>query len=617
MKGESSPLLHHNPISIPVNDDDSPPDQNLVLFSRFAEELTKVNDFFMRKEHELQGYYARLTDAVTAVTSQSNASATKLKELKTAFTEFYRGLCMLENYVELNSEGFRKILKKHFKMTGLPSDEQMELFHSQQFFKSTSWKEMMSSTESLYAKVFQLNKTEKARNELFPSRLEDTTGANMFKLGISVGACIAFLCVIFFLFSHGTVDPNVNWSRFIAVIPVYRAVLIPIIAVWLWGCNVFVWTKKRINYIFIFGLDPRSSLDYRRIFKTAATLSAVWLLSFFLFVATVMGNMSVFNIRPEIYPLVLIVFNITLVLAPFRALHRRSRFLLFKTIYNVIISPFGDIHFLTLYVGDILCSLVKTIFDIEYTICYFATGDWLRDDSKKCNYVNSVALPVISALPYFWRMLQCLKRYRYNHHPSNLGNAGKYLVACTVVVVGGINGYQSYPGTWTPMRYVWLSAFVFATCYNYLWDIFMDWGLGKRSYHLLRRQLLYRPHTWVYYYLMFSNLIFRFGWTAYITPAQIQIGIEPEFFSTILAVVEIFRRFTWSIFRVEYEQVNNIGENRALTFASLNGVNESQTKSQDSDKPVTPVNALWTGKGPFDLIVDFLQRSRPHATVPE
>eukprot|EP00026_Physarum_polycephalum_P002870 Phypoly_transcript_02879.p1 GENE.Phypoly_transcript_02879~~Phypoly_transcript_02879.p1 ORF type:complete len:723 (+),score=94.76 Phypoly_transcript_02879:395-2563(+) len=577
--------------------------KNMVLFKKFSDEMKKVNEFFVIKEAELQGYYGRLTDAVSAVMAAS-MNPTKLKELKTAFVEFYRGLSMLQNYVELNREGFRKILKKHQKLTGYRQhkDQYEEVLHQQQFWKSSTWLEMMNSTEALYAKIFNLPRVDRARNELLPIRLQDTSSENNFKLGLGVGACLAFICVIFFLFSHGKVNPEVKWSRFIAVIPVYRAVLIPILAVWLWGCNVYIWTRKRINYTFIFGLDPRSSLDYRRIFKAAAALSAVWLARFFLFVATIMGNLSIFEMRPEIYPLVLIVFNLALILAPFRAMHRRSRFLLFKTIGNVIISPFGDIHFLCLYVGDVLTSLVKTLFDIEYTICYYATGDWLRDDGQKCNDVNRVALPVISALPYFWRLLQCLKRYKYNRHPSNLGNAGKYGVACLVVIVGGINGYQTYPGTWTPMRFVWVAAFIFATLYNYLWDIFMDWDLGKRKYKFLRKQLLYRPHVWVYYYVIFSNLIFRFAWTAYITPTQIYIGINPEFFATILACVEILRRFTWSVFRVEREQVANIGDNRAVTFASLG----ENVHNPQNLPPITSINGVWTGKGPFDVIVDKL-----------
>jgi len=265
---------------------------------------------------------------------------------------------------------------------------------------------------------------------------------------------------------------------------------------------------------------------------------------------------------------------------------------------------------MALYIGDVLCSLVKTLFDIEYTICYYATGDWLEDQGAKCDYANRVALPVLSALPYFWRHLQCLKRYRATGLKVNLGNAGKYGVACTVIVFGGINGYQSYPEQWTPLRVVWLVAFVFATLYNYLWDVFMDWGLGRKQHDGLRKTLLYRPHVWVYYYVIISNLLYRFAWTAYITPTGIYVGINPEFFATILSIVEIFRRFTWSVFRVEYEQVINTGANRALTFAAL-----PLESGKSADKlPVAAITGVWTGKGPFDVIVEFLKNKREVAS---
>ena len=107
-----------------------------------------------------------------------------------------------------------------------------------------------------------------------------------------------------------------------------------------------------------------------------------------------------------------------------------------------------------------------------------------------------------------------------------------------MVIIGGLNGYQStstfllffslslspspslspslplplslslspfpniitaYPGTWTPMRFIWLGAFVFATCYNYFWDILMDWDLGKPKY-----SITFSPHFLSSLYLSFS-----------------------------------------------------------------------------------------------------------------
>lgn len=39
------------------------------------------------------------------------------QQLKLAFSEFYLNLVLLQNYQQLNATGFRKILKKHDKLT--------------------------------------------------------------------------------------------------------------------------------------------------------------------------------------------------------------------------------------------------------------------------------------------------------------------------------------------------------------------------------------------------------------------------------------------------------------------------------------------------------------------
>lgn len=45
------------------------------------------------------------------------AHTRKLHDLKLAFSEFYLSLILLQNYQMLNFTGFRKILKKHDKVT--------------------------------------------------------------------------------------------------------------------------------------------------------------------------------------------------------------------------------------------------------------------------------------------------------------------------------------------------------------------------------------------------------------------------------------------------------------------------------------------------------------------
>lgn len=48
-----------------------------------------------------------------------NVSTKKVQELKLAFSEFYLSLILLQNYQTLNYTGFRKILKKHDKVSNV------------------------------------------------------------------------------------------------------------------------------------------------------------------------------------------------------------------------------------------------------------------------------------------------------------------------------------------------------------------------------------------------------------------------------------------------------------------------------------------------------------------
>ena len=56
-----------------------------------------------------------------------------------------------------------------------------------------------------------------------------------------------------------------------------------ILAGWCWGVNVYVWTRYRINYLYLFDLDPRFTLRANEVFRIALDASIVFLANFLLF----------------------------------------------------------------------------------------------------------------------------------------------------------------------------------------------------------------------------------------------------------------------------------------------------------------------------------------------
>ena len=102
------------------------------------------------------------------------------------------------------------------------------------------------------------------------------------------------------------------------------------------------------------------------------------------------------------------------------------------------------------------------------------------------------------------------------------------------------------------------------TVYSYIWDIYMDWGLCRckeEGKYALRPVINYNRDF--YYYAMVSDLILRCTWTitAFIDvhgyPWLTSIG-----YGTLIGVLELFRRWQWSLIRIENEQVNNLEKYR-------------------------------------------------------
>jgi hypothetical protein len=68
---------------------------------------------------------------------------------------------------------------------------------------------------------------------------------------------------------------------------------------------------------------------------------------------------------------------------------------------------------------------------------------------------------------------------------------------------------------------------------------------------------------------MVSNFFLRLMWTLTISPGSIGIVMDPTSFAAILAAVEISRRAQWNLFRLENEQINNVGKYRAFNVEGM------------------------------------------------
>jgi len=130
------------------------------------------------------------------------------------------------------------------------------------------------------------------------------------------------------------------------------------------------------------------------------------------------------------------------------------------------------------------------------------TADWYKH----------VLIPLLCLFPLVVRFNQCLRRYidtgdRFPH----LANAGKYALSQTVTLFGAFHplyleyGPQMREEKINLFQIFWLLVFVSSSLYSFTWDVFMDWGLGRKEYGFLGPSLMY-PRRYCYYVVMAIDL---------------------------------------------------------------------------------------------------------------
>ncbi|KAI9341860.1 hypothetical protein BD770DRAFT_351886 [Pilaira anomala] len=89
--------------------------QKAAFFFKLERELEKINSFYLQKENELKVRLRTLIDKKKVLQSDTRRlkhASTLFKAIQEAFVQFEQELTKIQKYVELNNEGFRKILKK-------------------------------------------------------------------------------------------------------------------------------------------------------------------------------------------------------------------------------------------------------------------------------------------------------------------------------------------------------------------------------------------------------------------------------------------------------------------------------------------------------------------------
>lgn len=220
------------------------------------------------------------------------------------------------------------------------------------------------------------------------------------------------------------------------------------------------------------------------------------------------------------------------------------------------------------FMADQLTSQIPLMRHLESSVCYFLAGSFKTHGLPTCKsgrMYRELAY-VISFAPYYWRAMQCARRWFDESDINHLANLGKYVSA--MVAAGARLTYASQPGSQLWFVIVLVTS-VIATVYQLYWDFVKDWGFfNLKSKNILLRDELILKNKSIYYASIALNLVLRVAWVETVMHFNVR-PFESRLLDFFLASLEVIRRGHWNFYRLENEHLNNVGKFRAVKAVPL------------------------------------------------
>ncbi|CAN6479540.1 unnamed protein product [Victoria cruziana] len=428
------------------------------------------------------------------------------KMIRGAYVELYRGLGLLRTYCSLNLVAFTKILKKFDKVSNQQaSPTYLKAVRRSYFISSDKVVRMGDEVESLFTQHLAGNDRKRAMKYLRPQRQK---GSHMvtFLVGLFTG-CFVTLFTLYALLAHlsGMYSPSSSDSGYMeTVYPVFSMLALISLHIFLYGVNISAWRRSRINCRFIFDFSPTTALRQRDAFLICTTMMTLVVTALVVHLILRTNGFSPRNV--DAIPGVLLLIFTVLLICPLDIFYRSTRYYFLRVMRSIVFSPFYKVSMVDFFMADQLTSQVPLLRHMEFTACYFLAGSFRTHHYQTCtsSKLYKELAYVISFMPYYWRAMQCARRWFDEGDLKHIANLGKYVSA--MVAAGARLTYGMQPtSAWLALVVVTSTA---ATVYQLYWDFVQDWGLlDPRSKNPWLRDDLVLRNKSMYYLAIVSILL--------------------------------------------------------------------------------------------------------------
>eukprot|EP00026_Physarum_polycephalum_P002153 Phypoly_transcript_02158.p1 GENE.Phypoly_transcript_02158~~Phypoly_transcript_02158.p1 ORF type:complete len:904 (+),score=135.05 Phypoly_transcript_02158:183-2894(+) len=561
--------------------------------TEFAKELAKVDAFFKSRQDKFTARLQELTQEIELMKSGASSASTRTADaLRQAYHDNYVQWKLLRKFQETNKYGFVKILKRYERDF---NESRFEYFLENYLQHTSFWdtkhiQDILDETKAVYIKYFAASDKRLAKSQLRKSDPKRGLQSLFFVAFFFGAVLVMFIVGVYHWISHYPLKPpkfaNVGWF-------VYRFTFLPIELGILFSLSAYIWEQYNINYVFIFKFNPahyRSPLMY---LKYGLCVMSVWTISFYFFMDAVIYDIRTFH--GLLNPLLLIIIIFIAFFLPLPVFGYRTRFYMIKKISRVLRAGLPgrvNVSFGDFIMAIHLIALSEFFLDFQVMFCMFGVRDNAVCQGK------AYALPILSALPHWCRMFQCVRRWRQTGQTyPHLASAIRPFSTLVALVLSEIaSTYTEHQ--W--LMWVWLSWNIAASSVRWYSDLLIDFGFVKFGLDFsLRKQRLYP--TWIYYFVIVDNFCLRHVWlVVYMLRKHTTIDLSHPITLLFLSSFDVVWGFQFVFFRMENEHFNcpdryNIIQDVPLPFTKKYEAlaRKNAMKSLKREQKSTPVADLF------------------------